>query len=60
MKQALTNTDWDTILGDPSQIEKANENFSKALVEATKIANVPLYKSHKETRKKTQNKTTLT
>ena len=43
MAQALANTDWEAVLGGEADIESANENFAKAIVEAAKIANVPTF-----------------
>ena len=43
MAQALQNTDWDSALGDITDIESANDNFAEAVVTAAKKANVPLY-----------------
>ena len=35
MNTVLQETDWDQVIGNEEDIEKANENFTKALINAT-------------------------
>ena len=48
MSAALIETTWDQILGDVQNIKKANENFTRALINAAKKANIPLYRQKKD------------
>ena len=40
-------TYWDQALGSVQNIEKANENFTKALIDTAKKANIPLYRQRR-------------
>ena len=44
MKQALTNTNWDLIIGNADNIECANQNFTNAITAAANTAKVPHYR----------------
>ena len=48
MRAALIETTWDQILVDVQNIKKANENFTRALINAAKKANIPLYRQKKD------------
>ena len=43
--QALESTNWDDFLGGPEAIEKANENFVKALIQAADTARIKKYQT---------------
>ena len=45
LRQALTSTDWDTIIGNENKIENANNNFLEAVIKAAKIVRVPKHKT---------------
>ena len=38
---------WDQVLGSVQNIEKVNENFTKALIDTTKKASIPLYRQRR-------------
>ena len=38
---------WDQVLGSLQNIEKVNENFTKALIDTTKKASIPLYRQRR-------------
>ena len=38
---------WDQVLGRVQNIEKVNENFTKALIDTTKKASIPLYRQRR-------------
>ena len=38
---------WDQVLGSVQNIEKVNENFTKALIDNTKKASIPLYRQRR-------------
>ena len=38
---------WDQVLGSVQNIEKVNENFTKALIDTTKKARIPLYRQRR-------------
>ena len=44
MRASLKETNWDQFVGDVQNIEKANENFARVLLDAAKKANAPLYR----------------
>ena len=50
MRNALKETNWDQVLGDVQNIEKANENFTRTLIAAAEKANIPLYKAKRTNR----------
>ena len=45
LQQALNNTDWDTVLGGPDEIQNANTNFVQAITNAATLAGVPRFKT---------------
>ena len=45
LQQALNNTDWDTVLGGPDEIQNANTNFVQAITNAATLAGVPHFKT---------------
>ena len=47
MRAALKETNWDQVLGDVQDIEIANENFTKALIDVAKKTNIPLYRQER-------------
>ena len=44
MRASLKETNWDQVVGDVQNIEKANENFARVLLDAAKKANTLLYR----------------
>ena len=38
---------WDQVLGSVQNIEKVNENFTKALIDTTNKASIPLYRQRR-------------
>ena len=44
MRASLKEINWDQVVGDVQNIEKANENFARVLLHAAKKANTPLYR----------------
>ena len=38
---------WDQVLGSVQNIEKVNENFTKALIDTTKKASISLYRQRR-------------
>ena len=43
MRVALKETNWNQVLCDVQNIEKANKNFTRVLIDAAKKANICLY-----------------
>ena len=49
MRAGLKETNRDQVLGDVQNIEKANENFTRVLIDVAKKANIPLYRQRRTT-----------
>ena len=47
LRATLKEANWDQVLGDAQNIEKTNENFTRALIDAAKKANIPLYRQRR-------------
>ena len=47
MRASLKETNWDQVVGDVQNIEKANENFARVLLDTAKKANTPLYRQRR-------------
>ena len=47
MRIALKETNWDQVIGHKQNIEKANENFARVLLDAAKKSNIPLCRQSK-------------
>ena len=47
MRIALKETSWDQVIGHKQNIEKANENFTRVLLDAAKKSNIPLYRQRR-------------
>ena len=47
MRAALNETNKDQVLGDVQNIQKTNGNFTRALIDAARKANIPLYQQRR-------------
>ena len=47
MRIVLKETNWDQVIGHKQNIEKANENFTRVLLDAAKKSNIPLYRQRR-------------
>ena len=47
MRIVVKETNWDQVIGHKQNIEKANENFTRVLLDAAKKSNIPLYRQRR-------------
>ena len=47
MRIVLKETNWDQVIGHKQNIEKANENFTRVLLDTAKKSNIPLYRQRR-------------